>query len=33
VQAGVLILAIAVVLVNTALDLSYAVIDPRRRSQ
>lgn len=33
VQAGVLLLAIAVVLVNTTLDLSYAVIDPRRRSQ
>lgn len=33
VQAGVLVLAVAVVLVNTALDLSYAVIDPRRRLQ
>lgn len=32
VQAGVLVLAVAVVLVNTALDLSYAVIDPRRRA-
>ncbi len=33
VQAGILVLAVAVVLVNTALDLSYAVIDPRRRLQ
>ena len=32
VQAGVLVLAVAV-LVNTALDLAYAVIDPRRRLQ
>lgn len=31
VQAGVLVLAVAVVLVNTTLDICYAVIDPRRR--
>ena len=31
VQAGVLVLAAAVVLVNTALDMLYAVIDPRIR--
>ncbi len=33
VQAGVLVLAVAVVVVNTVLDLSYAVIDPRLRSR
>ena len=31
VQAGVLVLAVAVVLINTLLDLSYALIDPRIR--
>ncbi len=31
VQAGILVLAVLVVLVNTALDLAYLVIDPRLR--
>jgi peptide/nickel transport system permease protein len=31
VQAGVLVLAAAVVLLNTALDLIYGAIDPRLR--
>lgn len=31
VQAGVLIFAVVVVIVNTLLDLSYAAVDPRRR--
>ena len=31
VQAGVLVLAAAVVLLNTALDLLYGAIDPRLR--
>jgi peptide/nickel transport system permease protein len=33
VQAGVLVLAAAVVLLNTALDLIYGFIDPRLRQQ
>jgi peptide/nickel transport system permease protein len=33
VQAGVLVLAAAVVLLNTALDLVYGVVDPRLRRQ
>lgn len=32
VQAGVLVFAVVVVIVNTALDISYAVVDPRRRA-
>ena len=31
VQAGVLVFAVVVVIVNTLLDLSYAAVDPRRR--
>jgi peptide/nickel transport system permease protein len=33
VQAGVLVLAVVVVLVNTALDLLYAAVDPRLRKR
>lgn len=33
VQAGVLVLASAVVVINTVLDLAYGIIDPRLRAQ
>jgi peptide/nickel transport system permease protein len=32
VQAGVLVLAAAVVVINAALDLAYGIIDPRLRT-
>ena len=32
VQAGVLVLALLVVLINAALDLSYGFVDPRLRT-
>jgi peptide/nickel transport system permease protein len=32
VQAGVMVLAFAVVLINTSLDIVYGVVDPRVRT-